>query len=76
MREFKCHHVAVALLFGYKRASKTDIKCSWIKRPKSASPKKTVTMAEMYLPNQPGYSSALDYGRGATDTGCTSASPG
>ncbi|KAH3881771.1 hypothetical protein DPMN_005698 [Dreissena polymorpha] len=39
----------------YKRASKTDIKCSWIKRPKSAPPKKTVTMAEMYPPNQPGY---------------------
>ncbi|XP_052216974.1 uncharacterized protein LOC127881783 isoform X3 [Dreissena polymorpha] len=55
MREFKCHHVAAALLFGYKRASKTDIKCSWIKRPKSAPPKKTVTMAEMYPPNQPGY---------------------
>lgn len=60
MGEFKCHHVAATLLFGYKKASKTDIKCSWIKHPKSAPPKRTVTMQELYPSNQPNYSSTLD----------------
>nr|XP_034319441.1 uncharacterized protein LOC109618202 [Crassostrea gigas] len=55
MGEFKCHHVAATLLFGYKKASKTDIKCSWIKHPKSAPPKRTVTMQELYPSNQPNY---------------------
>ncbi|XP_065938743.1 uncharacterized protein [Magallana gigas] len=55
MGQFRCHHVAAALLFGYKRASKTDVKCSWIKHPKSAPPKSTTTMAEMYPPRQQDY---------------------
>ncbi|XP_062613222.1 uncharacterized protein LOC134274994 isoform X1 [Saccostrea cucullata] len=55
MGQYKCHHVAAALLFGYKRASKTDIKCSWLKHPKSAPPKTTKTMEELYPPKQPGY---------------------
>ncbi|XP_060564386.1 uncharacterized protein LOC132723641 [Ruditapes philippinarum] len=53
--EFKCHHVAATLLFGYKRASKTDVKCSWLKNPKSAPPKTTLTMSELYPPKQPEY---------------------
>lgn len=61
MGQFRCHHVAAALLFGYKRASKTDVKCSWIKHPKSAPPKSTTTMAEMYPPRQQDYSYALDF---------------
>lgn len=60
MGEYKCHHVAAALLFGYKRASKTDVKCSWLKHPKSAPPKTTVTMGELYPPKQPEYSFTLD----------------
>ncbi|XP_061197004.1 uncharacterized protein LOC133205251 [Saccostrea echinata] len=52
MGQFRCHHVAAALLFGYKRASKTDVKCSWIKHPKSAPPKAITTMGEMYPPRQ------------------------
>ncbi|XP_056016474.1 uncharacterized protein LOC130053356 [Ostrea edulis] len=55
MGEFKCHHMAATLLFGYKRASKTDVKCSWVKHPKSAPPKETVTMQELYPSNQPNY---------------------
>lgn len=55
MGEFKCHHVAATLLFGYKKASKTDIKCSWIKHPKSAPSKRTVTIQELYPSNQPNY---------------------
>ncbi|XP_062601990.1 uncharacterized protein LOC134263634 [Saccostrea cucullata] len=55
MGQYKCHHVAAALLFGYKRASKTDIKCSWLKHPKSAPPKSTVTIAELYPPKQQDY---------------------
>ncbi|XP_061169341.1 uncharacterized protein LOC133178631 [Saccostrea echinata] len=52
MGQFRCHHVAAALLFGYKRASKTDVRCSWIKHPKSAPPKAITTMGEMYPPRQ------------------------
>uniref|UniRef100_K1Q702 Uncharacterized protein n=1 Tax=Magallana gigas TaxID=29159 RepID=K1Q702_MAGGI len=52
MGQYKCHHIAAALLFGYKRASKTDIKCSWLKHPKSAPPKSTVTMSDLYPPKQ------------------------
>ncbi|XP_052764770.1 uncharacterized protein LOC128206399 [Mya arenaria] len=55
MAEYKCHHVATVLLFGYKRASKTDIKCSWLKHPKSAPPKTTVTMTDLYPPRQQEY---------------------
>ncbi|WAR08119.1 LOW QUALITY PROTEIN: hypothetical protein MAR_018077, partial [Mya arenaria] len=60
MAEYKCHHVAAVLLFGYKRASKTDIKCSWLKHPKSAPPKTTVTMTDLYPPRQQEYSFTLD----------------
>ncbi|XP_060085906.1 uncharacterized protein LOC132565252 [Ylistrum balloti] len=56
MGEYKCHHVAAAFLYGYKRASITDVKCSWMKHPKSAPPKTTLTMSELYPPKQPGYS--------------------
>lgn len=56
MGQFRCHHVAAALLFGYKRASKTDVKCSWLKHPKSAPPKSTVTMSDLYPPKQQEYS--------------------
>uniref|UniRef100_A0A8W8MME1 SWIM-type domain-containing protein n=1 Tax=Magallana gigas TaxID=29159 RepID=A0A8W8MME1_MAGGI len=62
MGEFKCHHVAATLLFGYKKASKTDIKCSWIKHPKSAPPKRTVTLQELYPSNQPNYRCILKSG--------------
>uniref|UniRef100_K1QHU7 Uncharacterized protein n=1 Tax=Magallana gigas TaxID=29159 RepID=K1QHU7_MAGGI len=55
MGQFRCHHVAAALLFGYKRASKTDVKCSWLKHPKSAPPKSTVTMSDLYPPKQQEY---------------------
>lgn len=40
----------------YKRASKTDVKCSWLKHPKSAPPKSTVTMSDLYPPKQQEYS--------------------
>lgn len=60
MGQFRCHHVAAALLFGYKRASKTDVKCSWLKHPKSAPPKSTVTMSDLYPPKQQEYSFTLD----------------
>ncbi|WAR10212.1 LOW QUALITY PROTEIN: hypothetical protein MAR_035288, partial [Mya arenaria] len=60
MAEYKCKHVAAVLLFGYKRASKTDIKCSWLKHPKSAPPKTTVTMTDLYPPRQQEYSFTLD----------------
>ncbi|XP_065944621.1 uncharacterized protein [Magallana gigas] len=55
MGRYKCHHVAATLLYGYKKASKTDIKCSWLKHPKSAQPKVTTTMEELFPPKQPGY---------------------
>ncbi|XP_052680929.1 uncharacterized protein LOC128161649 [Crassostrea angulata] len=55
MGQYKCHHIAAALLFGYKRASKTDVKCSWLKHPKSAPPKSTVTMSDLYPPKQQEY---------------------
>uniref|UniRef100_K1S0V7 Uncharacterized protein n=1 Tax=Magallana gigas TaxID=29159 RepID=K1S0V7_MAGGI len=41
------YKVQVSALHMYKKASKTDIKCSWIKHPKSAPPKRTVTMQEL-----------------------------
>ncbi|XP_061174798.1 uncharacterized protein LOC133183939 [Saccostrea echinata] len=59
MGRYKCHHVAAALLYGYKKASKTDVKCSWIKHPKSAQPKVTTTMEELFPPKQPGYRGKL-----------------
>lgn len=42
-------------IYSYKRASKTDIKCSWLKHPKSAPPKSTVTMSDLYPPKQQEY---------------------
>ncbi|XP_052238612.1 uncharacterized protein LOC127849897 [Dreissena polymorpha] len=73
MGQYKCHHVAAALLFGYKRASKTDLKCSWLKRPMSAPPKSTVTMSELYPEKQTGYSFSLDTVGGASISGSASA---
>lgn len=59
MRDYYCHHVAAVLLFGYKNVSKTDIRCSWLKRPKS-QPKKIETIDEMYPSPNPTYSAPLD----------------
>uniref|UniRef100_A0A8W8MLH2 YqaJ viral recombinase domain-containing protein n=1 Tax=Magallana gigas TaxID=29159 RepID=A0A8W8MLH2_MAGGI len=44
----KCHHKASILLFGYKNVSKTDVRQSWIKNPKSAPPRQTKTMEELF----------------------------
>lgn len=49
---YKCHHIAAALLYGYKHVSKTDVKCAWLKRPKSGPPKKTQDMEELCPPKQ------------------------
>ena len=38
--------------FSYKRTSKTDVKCSWLKHPKSAPPKHTVTISDLYPQKQ------------------------
>ncbi|XP_062592018.1 uncharacterized protein LOC134253512 [Saccostrea cucullata] len=46
----KCHHKASLLLYGYKNVSKTDVRESWIKHPKSGPPKKTMTMDELFPP--------------------------
>ncbi|XP_078337111.1 uncharacterized protein LOC111099877 isoform X2 [Crassostrea virginica] len=43
------------------RASRTNVKCSWIKHPKSAPPKTTTTIGEMYPPRKQEYSYALDF---------------
>lgn len=53
MKNFKCSHVAAALLFGFKNASKTDVKCSWLKHPKSAPPKQTSTIDELFPTSKP-----------------------
>eukprot|EP00105_Crassostrea_gigas_P043064 XP_019927212.1 PREDICTED: uncharacterized protein LOC105338828 [Crassostrea gigas] len=58
MRDYYCHHVAAVLLFGYKNVSKTDIRCSWLKRPKS-QPKKIETIDEMYPSPNPTYSTII-----------------
>ncbi|XP_078337114.1 uncharacterized protein LOC111099877 isoform X3 [Crassostrea virginica] len=58
MDQFRCHNIAAALLF---RASRTNVKCSWIKHPKSAPPKTTTTIGEMYPPRKQEYSYALDF---------------
>ncbi|XP_046570175.1 uncharacterized protein LOC124278516 [Haliotis rubra] len=55
MGNFYCHHVAAVLLFGYKRASKTDVKCSWLKKPKSKMRADTATMEDLFPPRKPGY---------------------
>jgi len=35
--------------------TKTDVKCSWIRHPKSKIPRPTVTMDELYPPRKPKY---------------------
>ena len=40
--------------YSYKNVSKTDIKCSWLKHPKS-QPKKVETIEEMYPSSDPTY---------------------
>ena len=50
---YECHHVAAALLFGYKHRSKTDVKCSWLKKPKSSMPRETKSVDEMHSPAKP-----------------------
>jgi hypothetical protein len=52
MRNFRCSHVAATLLYGFKNVSKTGIKCSWLKHPKSAKSKPTVTIAEVFPSHQ------------------------
>ncbi|XP_055958271.1 uncharacterized protein LOC126827963 [Patella vulgata] len=52
---YTCHHVAATLLFGYKRASKTDVKCRWIKNPKSL-PKSVQDMETLFPVRKPNYS--------------------
>lgn len=42
----------IFVYFRYRRASKTDVKCSWLKHTKSAPPKSTVTMSDLYPPKQ------------------------
>lgn len=44
----KCHHKASILLYGYKNVSKTDVRQSWIKHPKSARPRQTQTMENLF----------------------------
>ncbi|XP_069110329.1 uncharacterized protein, partial [Argopecten irradians] len=66
----KCHHKASLLLYGYKNVSKTDVRASWVQHPKSAPPKKTLPMDELFPP-QPklaNYSNALDNLRGTSST--------
>lgn len=46
----KCHHKASLLLYGYKHVSKTDVRASWIKHPKSGPPMKTMTMEDLFPP--------------------------
>eukprot|EP00105_Crassostrea_gigas_P016165 XP_011433448.1 PREDICTED: uncharacterized protein LOC105332515 [Crassostrea gigas] len=64
----KCHHKASILLYGYKNVSKTDVRQSWIKNPKSAPPRQTKTMEELFpAPDRfVNYSYALDTGPRAT----------
>ncbi|XP_062603120.1 uncharacterized protein LOC134264875 isoform X1 [Saccostrea cucullata] len=44
--KYECHHVASALLYGYKCVSKTDIKCGWLKNTKTSIKKDIKTMEE------------------------------
>lgn len=49
--DMKCNHVYVSLsLCRYKHVSKTDVKQSWLARPKSAPPKNTKSMTELHPP--------------------------
>uniref|UniRef100_A0A8W8KII9 Uncharacterized protein n=1 Tax=Magallana gigas TaxID=29159 RepID=A0A8W8KII9_MAGGI len=65
----KCHHKASILLYGYKNVSKTDVRQSWIKHPKSAPPRQTQTMEDLFpAPDRfINYSHALDF---STRTTC------
>ncbi|XP_078310887.1 uncharacterized protein LOC144617670 isoform X1 [Crassostrea virginica] len=53
--KFVCHHVTTALLYGYKCVSKSDVKCGWLKNPKTAMKKDMKTMEELFPPSQPDY---------------------
>ncbi|XP_061185798.1 uncharacterized protein LOC133193900 [Saccostrea echinata] len=44
----KCHHKASLLLYGYKNVSKTDVRQSWVKNPKSVPPRQTKTMEDLF----------------------------
>ncbi|WAQ94832.1 hypothetical protein MAR_007303, partial [Mya arenaria] len=61
MAEYKCHHVAAVLLFGYKRVSKTDIKCTlhWILLEEPKPPQLPLPLIEDVLVS-PGYLSSQD----------------
>lgn len=58
--KFVCHHVAAALLYGYKCVSKTDVKCGWLKNPKTAIKTDVKTMEELFPPSQPDYHYGMD----------------
>jgi len=51
----KCYHVAAVLLDGNKNISKTHIRQSWLRRPKSAPPKDTRTVSEIFPLSKLGY---------------------
>ncbi|XP_048253907.1 uncharacterized protein LOC124126067 [Haliotis rufescens] len=53
--QFSCHHVAAALLFCCRRASKTDVKCSWLDAPKSKMRPGIASMEELFPPRKPNY---------------------
>ncbi|XP_046559283.1 LOW QUALITY PROTEIN: uncharacterized protein LOC124268351 [Haliotis rubra] len=53
--QYSCHHVAAALLFGYRRATKTDVKCSWLNAPKSKIRPEIATMEELFPLAKPNY---------------------
>lgn len=61
MGRYKCHHVAATLFYGYKKASKTDVKCSWLKNPKSAQSKVTTTMEELFPQNRDEMNPAVEF---------------
>jgi len=44
-----------AALYRYRNASKTDVKCSWLKHPKSSMPKEIRTVQELHPPSKPEY---------------------
>ncbi|XP_061193271.1 uncharacterized protein LOC133201485 [Saccostrea echinata] len=58
--KYECHHVASALLYGYKCVSKTDIKCGWLKNPKTSIKKDIKTMEELFPPARQDYCIKMD----------------
>ncbi|XP_062611457.1 uncharacterized protein LOC134273283 [Saccostrea cucullata] len=58
--KFVCHHVATALFYGYKCVSKTDVKCGWLKNPKTSIKRNTKTMDELFPASRPEYSNGMD----------------